>query len=632
MPPGSARAVPDAHGRRLISGGVTKDELRAGTDDPELLALRRAEQVLFPRPLPGAMPGWSWDVSPPPPAEGPALFDSGVPPGGDATPASDNEHAAEVTWLKGLQQPNIPVRFDARVIKYLKLYRDSAEGQAIARAWAKKSGRYTATLKAMLGQAGLPTDLVWLSLIESGHNAGIRSPAGAAGLWQFVSATGKTYGLTIDRWVDERLDPRRATEAAIRLLSDLQARFGSWHLAMAAYNMGHGGLARAIRKFNTNDFWQLSRFEAGIPWETTLYVPKILAIAIVMNNQRAFGIHDVTPDPPERFDSVLVEPGLELAAVAKCAGATPRELLSLNPQYLASRTPPAATPGAAERWPVNVPEGTGPTVARALAQTSKPSSKLTAYIARFGDTASEVASEHGATVGELRRINDLKGDEALAPGTVLLVPEAAAFRRPAAEPDQNIVVVPERRLAYPGRDRVFYRVVGGDTLDRIARTFHVRTDDLLAWNLLDKSARLQSQMVLQVFVPRDTPLDQVRHLKESEAKVLVVGTDEFFEYHEAQNGRKRVVITVARGDTLSTIGQRYGMSVGSMERINRRSRRDILHPGERLVVYTKALGTASAEGAEIEPLGPLEPPRPDLLPPYDEKPATEEQDEELSGG
>jgi membrane-bound lytic murein transglycosylase D len=568
------------------------------------------------------------------PSEDPKLLDSGVPPGADAVAPVDQEAAADAAWLKGLQRPNIPVRFDARVMTYLKLYRDSPRGRAIARAWAKKSGRYTPTLKRKLAHAGLPTDLVWLSLIESGHNPTIQSPAGATGLWQFIAATGKTYGLTIDRWVDERLDPRRATEAAIRLLSDLQTRFGSWHLAMAAYNMGHGGMTRAIRKFNTNDFWELSRFEAGIPWETTLYVPKILAIAIVMNNKRAFGIHDVTPDPPERFDIVLVDPGVELAAVAKSAGISREEVIALNPHYLASRTPPAKAGRDQDRWPVNVPHGMGRTAARALSKRARPSAKLAAYVTRFGDTQEAVAGTSGATLGELRRINHLGSNESLAPGTVLLVPQGAAPSLAPADEDSNVVVVPQRELNYPDRDRVFYRVVAGDTLDEVARAFHVPSGDLVAWNMLDKTARLQSHMVLQVFVRRDTPLDRVRHRKATDARVLVVGSDEFFDYFEARNGRKRVVVTAAAGDTLGSIGQRYGMSIGSMERVNRRSRRDALHPGERLVVYTKAAGGAAARSADggVEPLEATEPPRPDALPPYGEASSRADTPTKTSGG
>ena len=235
---------------------------------------------------------------------------------------------------------------------------------------------------------------------------------------------------------------------------------------------------------------------------------------------------------------------------------------------------------------------------------------------------------------ELRRFNHLRSSESLAPGTVLLVPQGAAPSPVPVDEDARVAVVPQRQLSYPDRDRVFYRVVPGDTLDEVARAFQVRPDDLLAWNLLDRSARLQSHMVLQLFVRRDIPLDRVRYLKEADAKVLVVGSDEFFDYFEARNGRRRMVVTVAEGDTLGSIGQRYGMSVGSMERVNRRSRRDTLHPGERLVVYTKVArkGVASSTESGVEPLEVTDPPHPDALPPYGEASSRADSAAKMSGG
>ena len=180
-------------------------------------------------------------------------------------------------------------------------------------------------------------------MIESGHNAIAKSSAGAVGLWQFLPETARAYGLVVDRWVDERLDPQRATEASAKLLADLHRRFGNWELALAAYNMGHAGLARAIRKYNTNDYWLLCRYEGGLPWETTLYVPKIEALAIAMPNRSAFGISDVEPEPGPNADVVSVGPGLPLSAIAKAAGLSESEIAQLNPQFLAGRTPPATT-------------------------------------------------------------------------------------------------------------------------------------------------------------------------------------------------------------------------------------------------------------------------------------------------
>jgi membrane-bound lytic murein transglycosylase D len=631
LPPGAPRQPVDAAARRGISGSATDEPSRAGSDDPELRALWAAEQVLFPKPLPGARSGWSWEFPSAPPSREPELFDSGLPPSASPRASVAVEHTADATWLKSLQLPNLPVRFDARVITYLKLYKESADGQAIARAWAKKSGRYTPMLKSMLVQAGLPTDLVWLSLVESGHNPTIRSPAGAAGLWQFMPETAKIYGLTVDRWVDERLDPHRSTEAAVALLSDLHRRFGNWELAMAAYNMGHGGLLRAIRKYNSNDFWELSRLEAGLPWETTLYVPRVLAIAIVMNNKKAFGIDDIEPDPPETVDTVMVEPDVELRRVADAAGIDVSSCARLNPSLLDDRTPPAARDPAHAQWAVHVPVGTAAAAARRLGR-SRAKQQRVSHTADVGSVA-PVAAKGTTTLSASAKVDDSRSAQAAQTGTAGRAPQRSS---PTSDSPEDIaVVVPNRALNYPGRSRVFYRVMVGDTLTETASAFRVGVEDLVEWNSLDTTARLQSGMVLQVFTAPGLALDSTRCLREP--KVLVVGTDEFYEHFEAQNGRKRMSVVAREGDTLGSIAQRYDMSVGMMERVNRRSRRDVLEAGERVVVYAPMVSAARSvaeAAAAVQPLQPAAPPpRPDALPPYDRaSPRTAGSQSSSSGG
>ncbi len=619
LPAGVPEKAPDEDARHAVAGGPTDDDLKAGKNDPELRALRAADKVLFPKPLDGARPGWSWGLPKPVEGDSAEIQASGLPPTARVVDKSEDERipAADAKWLKTLTMPNLPVRMDERVIKYLKFYRDSSRGRAIAHVWAKKSGRYAPAIKAELAKAGLPTDLVWLSLIESGHNPTIRSPAGAAGLWQFIPESGRLYGLTVDRWVDERLDPLRSTQAAIRYLSDLHRRFGNWELAMAAYNMGYGGLSRAIRKFNTNDFWELSRYEAGIPWETTLYVPKILATAIVMNNKRAFGLGGVTPDPPVRFDTVLVKPGVSLDKVAAAAEIPSDQLEKLNPDYLAARTPPEAPPGKNGMWPVRVPAGKGVVASQKLAKV-RGSDDLEPYVVRFGDTVRTIAAARGTSEYRIRHINGIGRGEALPAGTVLLVPPHSPG---ASDSDgEEVVVVPPREFRYRDRRRVFYKVLAGDTLGRIARAFRVTRSELQAWNSLDRSARLQSGMVLQVFVEKHANLSHVRHINERETRVLVAGTHDFFDYFEGQKGKRRMVVSVKKGDTLRGIGKRYGMSVGWMERVNRCSRRKKLKPGDKLVVYVDRgqvddREAGDEDGVKTSPLSPAAPPRPDALPP-----------------
>jgi membrane-bound lytic murein transglycosylase D len=500
-------------------------------------------------------------------------------------------------------------------VKYLGFYRDDARGKNILRIWAKKCGRLAPALRAELARAGLPTDLVWLSLIESGHNPTIVSSAGAAGLWQFVPESARMYGLTVDRWVDERLDPERSTEAAVRYLSDLRTRFGSWELAMAAYNMGHGGLLRAVRKFNSNDFWALSRYEAGLPWETTLYVPKILATAIVMANKRAFGIADIEQDPPISFDTVSVGPNVDLGDVARAADVSTEDVRALNAAYLAGRTPPSAT--ASARYRVRVPAGRGLVAEQRLANSAHAAGpSLEPHAVRFGDSLDTIASEYGTTAKELAAANHVAGDERLKAGSVLLVPHAAASGLPEPK-DPEIVVMLARRFAEPGRKRVFYKVLQGDRREEIAAAFGVSPSDLSLWNALDPTAALQQGMALQVFVREDADLSRVRYLGEHEVRPLVAGTPEFYDYFEQQNGRKRITVIAKKGDTLSAIGKRYGMSTTMMERINRIPSSSVIGVGDRIIVYSKGETGGSASGdndAGFRELAAIAAPMPNALP------------------
>ncbi len=582
LPAGAARSAPDESAREHITGGVpTDDAIRRGKDDPELNSLREAERVLFPRPLAGVELGFDFAVRA---GSGPEVDASGLPSGAPSGADTAATSASDATWLRSLTQPDLPVRYDERVVRYLRFYRDTPSGRAIARTWTKKAGRFAPAIKAELGRAGLPTDLVWLSLIESSHNPTIASPAGAAGLWQFMPDAARSYGLTVDRWVDERLDPERSTQAAIRYLSDLYRRFGSWELSMAAYNMGYGGLSRAVRKFNTNSFWELARYEAGIPWETTLYVPKILATALVMNNRRAFGLDGVSVDTAQGFDTVVVGPSVPLSEVARAVSVAPAVIESLNPQFLAGRTPPAAPGAPRGSYRVRVPAGSGTNWTSARVSSDDG---LEPYVVKAGETMERIARARGTSERDLREKNRVAADEVLAAGTVLLVPRVTRlFQEPDPTTDAEVVVVPARPIDYPGK-RVFYRVVSGDTAAGVAAAFKVRLEQLADWNALDPQARLEPGMSLQVFVGNDADLSKVLHVPEAHARMLVAGSPEFCAYFEGQNGKNRLVIAARDGDTLTTIGKRYGMTVGQMERVNRRGRGDQLAVGDRVVVYTE---------------------------------------------
>lgn len=603
LPEGAARQPQDMPARAAVANGEPSS--RSSEDrvaDPELDALRDADRILFPRTLSGFRSGWSWD------GLDASLQEEGLPPIVQALPSDTSADAVLSEWLRSLALPDFPVRFDARVVQYLEFYRDSKAGRAIAQAWVKKVGRYGPAMQAELSKAGLPKDLVWLSVIESGHDPTAQSPAGAAGMWQFIPESARMYGLTVDRWVDERLDPARSTQAAAAYLGDLYQRFGTWELSMGAYNMGHGGMLRSVRKYNSNDFWQLSRYEGGLPWETSLYVPKVFALAIVMNNKRAFGLDAIPVDPPISFDTVYVDPGVALEDVAEASGVPVESLRSMNPQYLSGRIPPA-TEANASPWPVRVPKGTGSKTASALKQ-GKHGGQFRTTVVRFGDTVQSVAARWQVSEKALLALNGMKTSERLVEGTVLLVPGVSDA--PHGE-DVRVVVVPPKAVSLTGRRRVFYQVLDGDTVESVAHALSVSAEELVSWNGLDAKAKLQSEMTLQAFVPKDFDLSRVRTLSDRSAKVLEAGSVDFISHFEGLNGRKRIVISAKAGETLAGIGKRYGLSVGMMERINRVPRSQKLAEGDAVIVYVKD-NEKDVDVTRGKPFAQVEPPRADVLP------------------
>ena len=625
---------PDEAIRRVIAG--TAGHL--ARESPELRAMRELDRALFPAPSPAAGAPWIAEGTPLIDRGEPEVIATGMPPSAPLV-SPVHEPVRDLSWLRQLAMPDIPVRWDARVVRYLEFYRNNPHARSMVAGWLKKSGRYGGAIRHILRESGLPEDIVWLALVESGFDPTIQSPAGAAGLWQFMPEGARIYGLTVDRWIDERLDPERSTVAAARYLADLHTRFGSWELAFAAYNMGYGGLMASIRKYNTNDFWELSRLEAGMPLETALYVPKIVAMAIVARNRAVFGLDDTELDPAASFDKISVRPGVSLQSVALAAGASVDQIAELNPQLTASRAPPAPRPPEhlGERhdhvgrspaalhdaphpgdedagWTVRVPAGAGSKAAKSLPKFAEAEAKVERYVVRWGESVDDIAARRHTTRGALASLNGLHRDESLRPGTVLLLPAEDPFDPFAEVPASKgatkpAVVVPARAVALDREGspmsprRVFYRVIPGDTLRDVAAVFGVTTDEICGWNAIDPGASLHDGMVLQIYPPPGPLRADVLVLEEKDAHPLLVGSPEFFTYFEGQRGRTRVELTARQGDTWRLIAHRYGLTVGQLERINGRGRSTALNPGDKLVVYVPsaqapATAPASKPGKE----------------------------------
>jgi membrane-bound lytic murein transglycosylase D len=286
--------------------------------------------------------------------------------------------------------------------------------------WLGRAGRYADMARSVFARLGLPEDLVFTAMIESGFNPVAVSRAGAKGLWQFMAPTARRYGLRVDRWLDERLDPEKATVAAARYLKDLYAMFGSWHLAQAAYNAGEARVQRAIQSAGTDDFWELARTRL-LKDETKQFVAAIQAAVLIGREPDRYGF-TVAAEPPLRYDVVRAPPGSPLRRLAARGGVPEAELRRLNPQLRLGQTPPDGS------YALKVPPGAGPRVAAALGEApivrvagvgAPPPGDV--HVVRRRETVESIARIYGVKPGEILRWNGLSGTARIYPGDRLRV-------------------------------------------------------------------------------------------------------------------------------------------------------------------------------------------------------------------
>ncbi|MBC8073543.1 MAG: transglycosylase SLT domain-containing protein, partial [Deltaproteobacteria bacterium] len=335
-------------------------------------------------------------------------------------------------WMKKLAVPELPLRWNRGLVEYLQYFTQDARGKTMMRAWLRRAGRYELRIRKILAKHGVPEDLVWVVMAESGFNPRVRSAVGAAGPWQFMEGTGGVYGLAKDYWVDERFDIERSSHAAAVYLADLHVRFGSWELALAAYNAGYGLVTTAIERANTNNFWALAEIESGLPHATVNYVPKIVAAAVVARNRDALGFAaaDIQPLPAADWVDVEVAQSTALSDIAREIGADPELLGELNAQLVRGRTPPKRGP-----WKVRIPRGNAKAFAAALPRLRAQWAGQTTHTVREGEKLASIAARYGTTEKELRKRNGTLDAAEIVRGTTLVVPAGtAAIAATEAEP------------------------------------------------------------------------------------------------------------------------------------------------------------------------------------------------------
>lgn len=343
-------------------------------------------------------------------------------------------------------------------------------------------GAYQPLISETLRKEGVPQELIYLAASESGFNPLARSRKGAMGIWQFMLGTGMLYGLRRDRWVDERKDPVKATQAAARHLKDLYQQFGDWYLAMAAYDSGPVTVQKAIEKTGYADFWELRKLHA-LPRETENYVPIFLATALIAKDPKAYGF-DIQPDPPLATDPVVVSVPTDLRLIAQLTNHDVEELIKLNPSLL-SWTTPAYDP----EFVLYLPPGTADAYNQGIA--SIPEDKRIwwrVHTVADGESLSAVASKYHLSRSALIEANQIEPDDPVALGTLLVLPLPAGRESLLA------------RVHTRGPRQLYrYRVQRGDTLELIADRFDVTPYQIRRWNNLS-SSRIVVGKTLRVYV------------------------------------------------------------------------------------------------------------------------------------
>lgn len=428
---------------------------------------------------------------------------------GDAPTAEEVRAALEAAPMNHWDIDVLPFTTHERVAHFVDIYSGPARQRFAER--LRRGTRYEPMIRAKLRAGGLPEDLFYLALVESGFDEHAYSRAAAVGMWQFMTTTGRGAGLRIDWWVDERRDPVRATDAAIRHLRDLRRSFdGSTYLAAAAYNGGSGRVSRGLAQHaaavgeadGEGRFFAL----AGTGYlrdETRDYVPQIIAAALVAKSPSVYGLL-VDSLPPLAYDSARVAGGTPLAAIAEASSATLAEVLELNGQFLRGVTPPG------EPSLVRLPAGRGAGFADRLA--ALPESRrvgLTRVRTSDNGRLSRLAAEHGTSEARLAAFNPgLRRNKRglLVGGQTVLVPSAAVFAGARDVPDPSI----ERYGTTPGtppptvastraperRAPRTYTVKAGDALERIARAHDLSVARLRALNDLGSSTIRPGQVLV----------------------------------------------------------------------------------------------------------------------------------------
>jgi len=429
--------------------------------------------------------------------------------------------------------------------------------------WLERAGLYQNYIQGELRANGLPESIFYLAMIESGLNPYALSRAGAGGIWQFMPATGRRYGLRVDFWVDERRDLEKSTGSAIMYLTDLFHRFGSWSLALASYNAGENKVARVVEQYEVEDYWELIEYR-GLKRETRDYLPKMIAACLIAENPRAYGFNPVKKDPLS-YEKLEVKDAVDLSKVAEYAGVSVKEIERLNPDLRRGITPPGM------RYELKLPQGGSEIVASVydkLRVEPVVSNTVVYHKVGSGEALSTICKRYKVGMQEVQRINKISDPHKIRVGQVLAIPN-----------QRVITYLPKgssksgKANGYggdiKGRERLIYEVRRGDTLFQIARSYGVKVEEIKLWN--DVDGLIYPGQKIAIYL--DSGL-----AKKAE-------TVSSAQVDKIDNGKQvKKVYKVKAGDSVWKIAKRYQVSPEEIIRWNQLDPPDKIKPGDKLVI------------------------------------------------
>jgi membrane-bound lytic murein transglycosylase D len=489
------------------------------------------------------------------------------------------DHSADI------EKPEIkydfPITINAEVEYFLDRFQNSQP--KMFRRWLERSGRYVPMIQEELAKAGMPLDLAYLPMIESGYRLTAYSRARAVGPWQFIRGTGRRHGLTINNYIDERRDPIKATKAAIKYLSKLYEEFNSWELATAGYNAGEGRIRKAIRKTGSRDFWVHAKSK-HLKKETKYYVPKLIAAIIIARDPESYGFTDIEYDAPLAFETLKVPRWTTMQAISVAAGEPLEDIRNLNRQLRRAITPPGS-----KYYTIKVPVGKKERVASNLPRVKAiVTTGYKTHVIKRGDSVSRICRKYNINKKTLLKANNLRSSKLIA-GKRLRIP----YRTTAYKlVDKSVATASLKPAEMMPENLIIHTIQPGETVSELSKRYNAPAHMIAAWNGLHNLNRIRAGQQLAFYLTDvdNAKMQQLASLnKKRPARTQEPIHTEFSNNTDTldnKNGPGRLTYYHVRGgDTLWTIARRFQTTPEKIRRWNNINGDKII-PGRKLLLKT----------------------------------------------